>query len=347
MSVLSENNVIRLVCPFCRGRLDSTKEYLRCNRCKGDYPFIDDIPSFITESEQRTIKFYEDWHKDPHKIYNLEGIGQPIKLNPFIRRYSFLFEKILYTQFQRERFFKRLSRKFGGTVNGVNVLDLGCGGGNPEFLNLGNIYGVDYCVTSIKHGIATEKYKMVANCNATALPFESEQFDCIVSSDFIGHIPSEEKERLFTEMSRVLKNGGICAHVIETDSENFVRRFAKKHNDLYKKYFIDGIGGHFGLELPTVVIDRFRKAGLEPILLKKYYSYIWDVESFIALFDNEYKDKSFSLRVILSLYKLLCKKFSIKLLTIFITGLFSWLVDMITPINTAEGIMIICEKRVV
>jgi uncharacterized protein YbaR (Trm112 family) len=97
MNLVLGNNDIKFVCPFCRGQLDSTDEYLRCNRCKKNYLCIDAIPNFIAESELKIAEFYEDWHKDPHKIYNLHCIGHPIKSHPFIKRYSAFFEKILYT----------------------------------------------------------------------------------------------------------------------------------------------------------------------------------------------------------------------------------------------------------
>gem|GEM_PF-840959 len=344
-SVVCENKEIRFVCPFCRGELDSTMEYVKCSSCEVSYPCINGIPIFIVEAERRTVKFYEDWHKYPHKMYHLEGIGQPIKSNPFIQRHRYFFEKILYTQFQRERFFKKLLGELKDIVHCVNVLDLGCGSGNVDFLRLGNVYGIDYCVNAMKHGVAANGYKRVACCNAAALPFESEQFDCIVSSDFIGHIPHEEKERLFAEMSRVLKHGGICAHVIETDSGNFVKRFAKKYPDLYRKYFIEGIGGHFGLELPSVVLGRFRQVGLKPVSVRKYYTYLWDIESFIALFDNEYKEKSFLLRSMLFLYKLFCRNFPVKVMFASVLGFLSYLIDRISPLDKAEGIMVICVKE--
>jgi len=143
----------------------------------------------------------------------------------------------------------------------------------------------------------------------------------------------------------VLKKGGLCAHVIETDSNNFINGFAKKYPDLYQKYFIEGIGGHFGLEPPTVVLQRFISVGLKPVSVRKYYSYVWDIESFIALFDNEYKDKSLLLRTVLSLYKLLCRNFIIKVMSVTILGFFSYLVDIISPLDKAEGIMVICAKE--
>jgi ubiquinone/menaquinone biosynthesis C-methylase UbiE len=344
MSEVLADNTVRLVCPFCHVKLDLTNGYLRCFKCTKDYPLIDSIPVFTAEAEQDANRFYEDWYREPHRAYNLEGVGQPVKSSPFIMKYEYFFEKILYTQFRREIFFKRVLTKFLNNCRSINVLDLGCGGGTSQFLNFGDVYGVDYSIASMKNGIASRDYKIAVSCNAARLPFESEKFDCIVSSDLIGHVHNEEKDGLFLEMKRVLKCGGICAHVIETDSENFIKRFAKGHPELYRKYFVEGTGGHFGLELPAEILKRFRSAGLLPVSIKKYYSYIWDIESFIALFDNEYSETSFLIKALVSFYRLLCRSFPVKIVAASITGLFSFIVDAITPINTAEGIMVVCVK---
>jgi ubiquinone/menaquinone biosynthesis C-methylase UbiE len=290
------------------------------------------------------VSYYEDWHKDPHKTYNITGAGKPIHLSPFIKRHRFFFEKILNMPFKRERFFKKFARIANNKYEKPSILDLGCGKGNPEILQLGNIYGVDYSITAMKRGISHKTYKMVVQCNAASLPFQSEQFDCVVSSDFIGHIPVEKKDHLFSEMNRVIKKGGMCAHVIETDSDNFIKTFSKKYPDLYQRYFIDGIGGHFGLEMPSVVLQRLRKAGFEPLSVRKYSSYVWDMEMFIVLFDNEYKEKSFLLRAVLCFYKFLCKNFGVKITATTVIGGLSYLVDRVVPLSKADGILVTCVK---
>lgn len=337
--------LIPLICPSCRIILERSDEGFRCNACKMAYPDIEGVFSLLSESERNIVSFYEDWHQDPHKTYNLQGIGKPIRSHPFVERNRWIFEKILNTAFKRERFFAQLSKRLTKPKQHVRILDLGCGAGNPDVLKLGVCYGVDYCLEPLKAAIKQSGYQMVLQCDATLLPFESGQFDCIVSSDFIGHIPPEKKESLFSEMSRVLNKGGLCAHVIETDSDTFINDFAKKYQNLYQKYFIEGIGGHFGLERPSLVIERFRKAGLEPIVVIKYFSYLRDIETFIALFDNEYKEKSRLLKLVLGFYKLLCRNFVIKIFASVILGWMSCLIDALAALNSAEGILVLCRKK--
>lgn len=342
--VENRSEQVNLVCPSCRGSLDQSAHTLSC-RCGNSYPVIDGIPSFISASDHEQVSFYEDWHSDHHKAYNLDGVGKRVRKSPFIERHRSFFEKVLNMPFKRERFFRRYANMVSKATKNATVLDIGCGEGNLDILTLGDIYGVDYSIAAMKKGVSHKNYRMAVNCNALSLPFESEQFDCMVSSDFIGHIPPGMKEQLFSEMSRVMKKGGLCAHIIETDSDNFIKGFAKKYPDLYQKYFIDGIGGHFGLEMPAEVLKRFRAAGFELVSVRKYCSYVWDMESFIALFDNDYKQKSFVLRVVLSFYKLLCKNFGVKVAATAVIGYLSFLVDALVPLSKAEGILVLCIKR--
>lgn len=330
---------LALFCPYCHEKLRTSPEYSRCNRCERTYPVVDGIHDFLETSEKETVRFYENWHREPHKAYNLDGLGQIIKKSPFIEKYDHLFRHILYTQYKRERFFREAMKKLSELCTDPLILDMGCGGGNPDIISSGAICGVDYSAFAMRNTLAQHNYHMLMTCDATRLPFEPETFDCIVSSDFIGHVPPEGKEGLFSEMNRVLKTGGLCAHVIETDSDNFVKEFAKGYPDLYLKYFIEGIGGHFGLERPSDVLRRFTNAGFAPASIKKYSTYIWDIESFIALFDNEYKEKSFLLRSVLSCYKTACKNFSVKVTTTAVLGFFAYLSDIISPLSKAEGIM--------
>jgi ubiquinone/menaquinone biosynthesis C-methylase UbiE/uncharacterized protein YbaR (Trm112 family) len=336
---------IMLVCPSCFGRLELQEQGYFCPACNHSYPFVDGIPSFLSEPERTLVAFYENWHRDPHKGYNLQGIGKAIKSNPFIEENRWFFEKVLNTPFKRERFLKMLHRRMRKIEATARILDIGCGAGSPDVLRLGDCFGLDYCTGPLKGSIPASKYKMLVQGDATLLPFASEQFDCLVSSDVIGHIPMDKKERLFSEMSRVLKKGGLCGHIIETDGDNCANTFAKQYSDLYHKYFIEGIGGHFGLEPPSAVLQRFRSVGLEPIVVIKYFGYLRDMESFIALFDNEYREKSVFIKYILIIYKLLCRNFGVKILASVILGCLSWLIDMITPLNAADGILVLCKKK--
>lgn len=52
-------------------------------------------------------------------------------------------------------------------------------------------------------------------------------------------------------------------HIIETDANNWHFRFAHRYPDLFQKYFVESIGGHFRLELPSKAIARIENNGFK------------------------------------------------------------------------------------
>ena len=93
------------------------------------------------------------------------------------------------------------------------------------------------------------------------LPFRSGLFDAVVSSHVIGHVAVGEKDELVREIVRVLKPGGMTAHIIETDSAHPAVAAAKSRPRAYQEKFIDQ-HGHIGLEPASRVIKRFEDGGL-------------------------------------------------------------------------------------
>lgn len=97
-----------------------------------------------------------------------------------------------------------------------NVLDLGCGTGlQIPFLNeyARKVIGIDITYSLLEKAI--EKFENNAKVtliqgNALSLPFPDSYFDFISSyGEVISHI--HEYERAFSEMSRVIKPGGVVA----------------------------------------------------------------------------------------------------------------------------------------
>ena len=68
-------------------------------------------------------------------------------------------------------------------------------------------FGIDISEMAIKK--SRKKYPRFGYCisDATQLPFRGNSFDCIVCSEVIEHV--EDNEKLFSEVRRILRNGGI------------------------------------------------------------------------------------------------------------------------------------------
>uniref|UniRef100_UPI0040474931 class I SAM-dependent methyltransferase n=1 Tax=Flavobacterium sp. TaxID=239 RepID=UPI0040474931 len=100
-------------------------------------------------------------------------------------------------------------------VKNKSILDIGCGYGWCElnFLERGakKIVGVEISATdldTIKKNISDDRLELRVS-NATNLPFESNSFDSVVSWEVIEHIPRGTENIMFSEVSRVLKPGGV------------------------------------------------------------------------------------------------------------------------------------------
>jgi len=136
-------------------------------------------------------------------------------------------------------------------VGGLNVLDAACGEGYGSALlstAAASVTGVDVSVQAIEH--AKARYESdsvqfrVSDC--LALPFEKNQFDCIVSFETLEHL--EDHDGLMTEFKRVLKPDGfllisspdkaIYTDRLKIDNEFHVRElYRDEFESLLERYF--------------------------------------------------------------------------------------------------------------
>lgn len=100
-------------------------------------------------------------------------------------------------------------------VKGKKILDLACGEGYGSFLmkkwggESTTVIGVDISKEAIekaKTNFSLESSITFISCNAENLPFNSEQFDLIVSFETIEHV--EHPQKFLSEIKRVLKKDG-------------------------------------------------------------------------------------------------------------------------------------------
>jgi SAM-dependent methyltransferase len=307
---------ITLCCPKCKTILKQEASGLLCSRCKVSYPIIDGIPSFVDDDE-----FYEG--------RNAETI--------FHKGKSSFSTKRLRARFSKEgRLYKRVCRNKG------LVLDIGCGGGNTFFTTLGPVVGVDISLESVKK--ARNIYQMAVRADITELPFVNQTFDYIVSANVLGHIPAEQKTKLFSEMYRVLKKGGRVIHNIETEGRNSFQKIAESFPELYRRHFIER-PGHYGLELPSEAMNRFDKVGFK--LVEKIGTntgFIRPLGEYIDKFDNEYKDRCISLKMAIVPINIILKSKILKRPVHGLIVLLRSIIDSFSSIEKANGTYVCFEK---
>jgi len=228
-----------LVCPSCHGALRTLDSSLVCEDCEASYPVRDGVASFCSGDE-----FYEEY-LDEHCPY----VEEPAAWKGALLRV------LPYWSWREWRFFRTQLRQPGA------VLDLGCGRGKEWFVRRAStIAGVDPARGVLRE--CAEHYDVVAQAEITHLPFPSNTFDYVLTSHVIGHIPAAEKDAAFAEIARVLKPGGRSLNIIETDSSHRFVTLGKIDPELYRRNFVE-TDGHVGLELPSSVLERFRRHGFE------------------------------------------------------------------------------------
>ena len=319
------NQTFQLICPECRGDLDDNAS---CPKCGKTYVWL---------RESKLIRF----QAEPDGFYRgcYEELWKP-SLYPSMPLANFLLsmrERISIST-RRERFFRS---QLAGHDN-LLILDVACGYGRKLFKRYGKVIGLDIVLEPLYR--ASEVYDLCVLANAFSMPFQDNYFDCIVSSDFLGHIPLEQKGDLYREFKRVLKPGGRMLHVLETDANNWHFRFAHRYPDLFRKYFVEGIGGHFGLELPTQAVARFEANGFKVLEASKIWGDVWQIQEYRLMFDNEFKDKSKLIKALVILSRLLGANVIVQELANIAVNPVSAVVERLTPLDNGQGLMVVCQK---
>lgn len=320
-----------LRCPLCLEPLVVGSDDLGCQKCSSRWPLVDGIPSFVPPSVQDR-GFYEQWHSAQAAARRDDALRR------LARR---VLKPMRYFAGKRERLFRAA---FRGATRGW-VLDLACGIGQPLYLKWGPVVGVDLSIGGLRVCKDRGIYERVIHADATRMEFlPDESFSYAVSADFFGHVPASAKDQVISELHRVLIPGGVMAHVIETDSRNMMFRFAHKHPDLFRKYFIEQIGGHYGLELPTAVVRRFEADGFKILSIQKMWGPVWETREYIRQFDNEYAQHSTAIRAWVTLCKSAASNPVTLLFADLLLGVLSIAVDFLTPLDHAQGVFLVAQK---
>jgi ubiquinone/menaquinone biosynthesis C-methylase UbiE len=130
-------------------------------------------------------------------------------------RYDFLVW--LFTR-GRERAFREKILGFANLEIGEAVLDVGCGTGSLAIAakrhvgSTGTVYGIDaspeMLARASRKAARTGLDVIFRNGAAQALPFADGQFDAVLSTLTLHHLPRTARQQCAGEMRRVLKPGG-------------------------------------------------------------------------------------------------------------------------------------------
>ena len=317
-----ESLPFRLICPSCRRPLDGDDAGLCCSGCGRCIPVEKGVPRFCEADP-----FYEEYISH-HVPYHLSPAG----LKGVVLRF------LPYWSWREWRFWRRWVPRGGW------LLDLGCARGRQIFVErAAGCVGVDTAATALAE--CAQHYRLAVQSGLAPIPFEDASFDCAVTSHVIGHIPASQKDSLASEIARVLKPGGRSVNVIETDSLHPLARFAKQWPDLYQKYFIDP-DGHVGLELPSAVLERFRRHGLHPVACWKMDAGPFHPRLWLKHFDNEYGEHSPRIRAAVERSRRLMRSPAAMAATEVLLGTMHYtLGQWVQPLDHSQFIAAVFEKQ--
>ncbi len=101
-----------------------------------------------------------------------------------------------------------------GSLVNLRLLDVGCGGGllAMKFAEAGAmVTGVDLSASSVAAGLRHARREKLqidfAAARGESLPFADGEFDAVVSSDFLEHVP--DLDNVIAEVARVLRPAGL------------------------------------------------------------------------------------------------------------------------------------------
>jgi len=158
------------------------------------------------------------------------------------------------------------------------ILDIGCGDGlfSKFLFDERTDIGVDITFRFIKLAQKRGSFRMGCQSDATFLPFKNDSFNSVISNCVVEHIVGID--RLFNEIKRILKPGGIFVFTTHTHQYN---DFLFYNNLLYKlkldflgrgyETLINALFKHKNCLHPDIWVAKLEDAGLFVEHISYYY----------------------------------------------------------------------------
>ncbi len=162
--------------------------------------------------------------------------------------------------------------KFIKTINAKNILELGCGEGRDsiffakEGLKVTSIDFSERAIFSFKEKIIEkhleEKIKILRGDLLGLSDFKDNSFDVIYSNLGLHYFTNKETTKLFSEIYRILKEGGLLVFSVKSTSDKLYCKGRKIEPDMY------GVENHirhfFSKEYLLSKIRKFEIVNIEP-----------------------------------------------------------------------------------
>jgi SAM-dependent methyltransferase len=144
------------------------------------------------------------------------------------------------------RFFKFLKKEEKFDCFNKELIDLGCGTGRNSLyaFELGTVpHGIDISKTAIAHGLEYLRHRDIeidlrVGSIGEVLPYDDNFFDIALDVTSSNSLSEKEREVYFTELNRVLKQGGyvyikaLCKDG-DANAKELLKRFPGSEKDTY------------------------------------------------------------------------------------------------------------------
>lgn len=186
-------------------------------------------------------------------------------------------------------------------INNKDILDIGCGYGwfelNALKRNCNKIIGTELTENDLetaKNNINDSRIEFQIG-SATNLPFANSSFDTVVSWEVIEHIPQNTENKMFSEINRVLENGGTF--YLSTPYNNFFSNIfdpawwliGHRH---YKKEGLIKFAENSGFKIEKIITNGgwWEILGINNLYIAKW---IFKRTPFFEKFFNKKQDKEY------------------------------------------------------
>ena len=185
-----------LCCPACRGQLEYQVEQaeLSCEPCGHVYPIVEGIPVlFPTDVKSRFDKmFTRFWDSEEQaETYDkfVEGSQSRAGMHTHLGELRSTLEVL-------------------GNVDGLKVLDCGCGNGRffEHYPDSAFAVGADASLNLLRIVRKKGRCRRLVCCELEHLPFKDSVFDRTISVRVLQHV--HEQRKAVSEMVRVVQHGG-------------------------------------------------------------------------------------------------------------------------------------------
>jgi ubiquinone/menaquinone biosynthesis C-methylase UbiE len=120
-----------------------------------------------------------------------------------------------------------------GSLQGLNLLDVGCGTGTTDrhlASRIRTLHGVDVSEEMLARAQRNVPKAKLRWYDGEKLPYDDESFDVVVAICVLHHVPVSKRFKLVSEMVRVARSEGVVA-VFEHNPRNPLTRYAVNSSD--------------------------------------------------------------------------------------------------------------------